>query len=146
MCHRNAAGENDLFQIAAFLQKIVDNIAVGNAYYILLDDRAIVQNLRYVVAGRANELDSSLKRLVIGLCSHESRQKRMMNVDDAGWVLGHKLRRENLHVARQHNEVRIVLLEYLQNLLLRCLLLARRNWNYDKGNLVKSPQILWLSG
>src|SRR5205807_1411261 len=76
-----------LLQVAAFLQQVVEGVAVRDADYVLLDDWAIVQNLGDVVAGRTNEFHPAGEGLVIRLGANERRQERMMNVNDAVRVL-----------------------------------------------------------
>ena len=47
-------GENDFLEIAAFADEIFNGVAVGDADYVLLDDRTVVQNLSDVMAGCAD--------------------------------------------------------------------------------------------
>ena len=49
----HGAGEYNFLQIAALLQQVIQGVAVGDANYVLLDDRAVVENIGYVVAGGA---------------------------------------------------------------------------------------------
>ncbi len=50
------------FQITAFLQQVVKRVAMGDADDILLNDRSIIENLRDVMAGSANQLYAARKR------------------------------------------------------------------------------------
>ena len=40
----HGAGEDDFFQVPAFLQEIVERIAMRDAYYVLLNDGTVVQD------------------------------------------------------------------------------------------------------
>jgi hypothetical protein len=69
----DGARKHDFFDVTTFLDQIVDSVAVVDADDILLDDGAIVKYLSNVVGGRADQLNSSLKRLVVGLGANERR-------------------------------------------------------------------------
>ncbi len=55
--------------------------------------------------GGADQFDAALVRLMIRPRALEARQKRMMDVDAAARKLRRHLVREDLHIARQHNEI-----------------------------------------
>ena len=95
-----------LLQIAAFLEQVIEGIAVGNSNHILLDDGAIVEDFRNVMTGRADQLHTTRKRLMIRFGTNKCRQKRVVNINDSLWILVDELVRKNLHVSRQHNEIR----------------------------------------
>ena len=82
---------------------------MGDAHQILLNNRPIVQDFGDVVAGRADQLHTAYKGLVIGLGSYKRRQKRVMDINDAPRILSQKFMWQNLHVARQHDKVRLML-------------------------------------
>ncbi len=71
----HGAGENYLFQVAAFANEILDGIAVGNTDDVLFNDGTIVQNFGDVVAGCANQLDTTFESLMVRACADEGRQK-----------------------------------------------------------------------
>ena len=73
------------------------------------------------MGGGADQLDAAFMRLVIGLCALETWQERVMDVDAAPGQLGRQVVGQNLHVARQHHEIRPRLLDHLPD---RVLLLA----------------------
>src|SRR5690242_14390193 len=79
----HGARQDYLLQVTAFLEEIVEGVAVRDANYVLFDDGAVVQNFGDVVAGRANQFHAPGECLVVGLGANERRQKRMMNVNDA---------------------------------------------------------------
>jgi len=59
--------------------------------------------------GGANEFHASLVGLVMRLGADERGQKRMMDVDDLLRVVADEFRGKHLHVARQHDQVNVVL-------------------------------------
>ena len=71
----------------------------------LLDDWALVEVSCHEMRGRANYLDPALVRLVIRLCALETWQERMVNIDDTFFKLRTELRRKNLHIARQSEQI-----------------------------------------
>ena len=76
--------EHNFFDVAALADEILDSVAMVDADDILFDDGAIVEDMSDVVSGRANQLHSALKRLMVGLSTDECRQKGMVNIDDVG--------------------------------------------------------------
>ena len=75
------AGEDDGLQIAALADEIVDRVAMGDRGDVLGNDRPLVQLGRRVVRSGADELDTALLRLVVGLGADEGRQERVVDVD-----------------------------------------------------------------
>lgn len=76
---------------------------------VLFDDGTVVEHLRDVVCGGADQLDSPLKGLMVRLASNEGRKKGVVNVDQVFGAPGRdELVREYLHVARQHDETAAV--------------------------------------
>ena len=73
----------NFLEVSAFVSEVGDCVFVRNARDILLDDRPGVKLCSDIVAGGAYQLYASLIRLVIWLCAHESRQKRVVDIDDA---------------------------------------------------------------
>src|SRR5207253_6750868 len=57
----DSAGEDHLFQVAAFLQQVVEGIAVGDAHDILLNDGTVIEDFGDVMAGGADELYADRK-------------------------------------------------------------------------------------
>src|SRR5437879_1131183 len=110
---------------------------MGNTRDILLDDGPIVEHFGDVMAGCADQLYSTLKSLMIGFASDKCGQERVMNVNDAVRIFAHELRRKNLHVACENDEVHRLPLEQCENLALSslfCVLLYR---NQIKGNAIE---------
>src|SRR5947209_18557317 len=104
----DGAGEDYFFQVAAFLQKIVECIAVRDANDVLLNDGTVIEDFGDGMAGGSDELYAALKCLVIRLSAHECGQKRVVNVDDAMRVPVDEFMGEDLHVAREYDKVRTV--------------------------------------
>src|SRR5207244_10559672 len=120
----DSAGEDHLFQVAAFLQQVVEGTAVGDAHDILLNDGTVIEDFGDVMAGGADELYASLKCLVVRLGAYEGRQERVVDVDDAVRVPVDEFLGKDLHVASEHDQVRTVLSEESEDLMLGCLIVV----------------------
>src|SRR5438270_8912288 len=53
------AREHNFFQIAPLFNQRLERVTMRDADYILLDNRAFVENLGYVMAGRAHQLHTA---------------------------------------------------------------------------------------
>ena len=104
----HGARQNRFFDVAPFLDEILELIAVRDAHDVLFDNWPFVQFLRHVMAGRTDKFYAALEGVMIGPGSAEGGQKGMMDVDDSLPVSLHERWRENLHVARQHHEADVV--------------------------------------
>ena len=85
--------------------RAIDALAMGHARDVLLDDRARVELLGDVVRSGADDLHAALVRLRVRVGAGEGGQERVVDVDD---LRPHRLeegRAEDLHVARQHDQV-----------------------------------------
>lgn len=69
----DSTGKNNFFEIAAFADEVFDGVAVGDADYVLFDDRAIVKGFGDVMAGCSDQLYAALEGLVIGPGADERR-------------------------------------------------------------------------
>src|SRR5579864_4956728 len=69
------ARENDSFQVASLSQHVLNRVAVCHAHNVLLDDRALIQGSRDVMASGTNEFHTTFKCLMIGFCPDESGQE-----------------------------------------------------------------------
>src|SRR5579862_3702967 len=107
----NGSRKDNLFQITTFANKVFDGVAMRDSNHVLLDDWTIVENLGDVVARGTDQLNAALKGLMIRPRSDESGKKGMVDVDDALRITVDKVIRQNLHVACQHHEVRLVLVD-----------------------------------
>ena len=67
-----------------------------------------------VVRGRADELHAALVRLVVGLGALEAGQERVVDVDHPAGQAAAQVVGEHLHVARQHDQLDVVLVDQLE--------------------------------
>jgi len=111
LCH--CAGEDDLFEVAALQHQRIGSVLVGDAHDVLLDDGAGVEFGGHVVGGRPDDLHSSLVCLVVGLRSDECGQEGVVDVDDVVRVRLYHPVADHLHVAGEHDEGDVLILEYL---------------------------------
>ena len=134
--------KHNALQVTAPRHQILHLVAMRNPRHILLDDRPLVEHLGHVVAGRANQLYAARVRRVVGFGSGKSRQKRVMHIDDPCRKLCHKIRRQNLHVPRQHHQIHIVLVHQPQLQGFGFGACRRRHRRVLEGNPVEPGQIL----
>ena len=128
------SGQNYFLQITAFLNELFNGIAVRDACDVLLDDGTIIEDFGDVVASCADEFYATVEGLMIGLRPNECRQERMVNIDDPPGIGLDEIIRENLHVAREDDEVDFVAIKLGANLGLGCLLIVpiygdKKKWN-----------------
>jgi hypothetical protein len=55
----HGAGEDDAFKVASARDEVFDLVAMGDAGYILLDDRSVIEEAGDVVACRADKFDAA---------------------------------------------------------------------------------------
>lgn len=101
----DSAGEDEALEIAALLNEVGELVVLGDAGDVLLDDGAFVEDFGDVMAGSSNQLDSAGEGGVIGAGSGEGGEKRVVHVDDALGVSANELRRQDLHVTSQDEDV-----------------------------------------
>ena len=101
----HGAGEHDRLEVAPLRREPADVVAVGDVRGVLLDDRAGIKFSGHIMAGRTDDLHATLKGRVIGTRPGERRQERMVDIDNALWVVTHEVVTEDLHVARKHGQV-----------------------------------------
>lgn len=82
----------------------------------LLDNWAFVEIRRDKVCRGANDLDTAVVGLVVGLGALEGGQEAVVDVDDLAAHGGAERGREDLHVAGQDDELNVVLLDQLKDL------------------------------
>ena len=99
------AGQDDFLEIPAEADQILHGLAVAHPQDVLFDDRSGVERLGHVMARGPDYLDSSLAGGVVRPRSREGRQKGVVDVDDPVRVRRDELRREDLHVAGEDDEV-----------------------------------------
>src|SRR4051794_38440411 len=69
--------------VAALADEILRRVAMADALDVLVDDRTLVEVARDVMGGGADQLHAALMSLVIGLCTLETRQERVVDIDAA---------------------------------------------------------------
>ena len=89
---------------------------VRHALDRLLDDRAFVEVIGHVVRRGADDLHAARMRLRIGLGALEARQEGVVDVDAAAGDASAEGGRQDLHVAREHQQVGAAVLHQLQDL------------------------------
>ena len=92
-----------------------DVVAVADPDHVLLDDRAGVELLGHVVGGGADQLDAARLGAGVRVRAGERRQERVVDVDHRDGQALEELAGQDLHVARQHDEVALAV-EQLEQL------------------------------
>lgn len=105
--HRS--GEDELLDVAPLPHEVRSVVSVADPDHVLRDNRPVVEHRRDVMAGGANDLHPARVRLMVRLRARERRQERVVDVDDPALPLVDKLRRENLHVTGEHDEIDVML-------------------------------------
>ena len=101
----HGSGEHAALDVLTERDQLVDGVGVGHALDVLLDDRALVERGGRVVRGRADELDAAIVGLGVGAGALERGQERVVDVDHPAGQLVADPVREDLHVARHHDEL-----------------------------------------
>src|SRR4051812_15445917 len=97
------------FEVTALSDEILHRIAMRHPHHILFNDGPIIEYFSDVVAGGADQLYPTLKSLMVRPRTHESGQERVVNIDNPLRITVYKIVGQDLHIARQHHEIRIVL-------------------------------------
>ena len=105
----HGTGEHGRLEVAAGSGERGDVVAVADADRLLVDDRPLVEVVGGVVGGRADQLDATVVGLAVRVGPGEGREERVVDVDDPVRVGGDGPRRQDAHVARQHDELDVVL-------------------------------------
>ena len=96
----------------------------------------------HVMRGGPDQLDAALVRLVIGLGALEARQERVMDVDRPARELRAQRLRKHLHVARQHDQLDVLLLDDFEQPPLLLLLGLGRHRQVVEGNVVARGELV----
>jgi hypothetical protein len=91
---------------------------VVDAHNVLLDDRSLVELRGDEVRGRADQLHAAVERLVVGPGALEAGQERVVDVDRPALQPRAGLVGEHLHVAGEHDQVDVQLLDECEQPLL----------------------------
>src|ERR1039457_1894869 len=106
---RHRSREHEALDVAPDVLEVVGALAVVDADDVLVDDRPVVELLCDVVRGRADQLDAPLARLVIRVGARKRWQERVVDVDRRHTHARQEVSAEDLHVARQHEQLGIAL-------------------------------------
>ena len=68
-------GKHLAFEVTALAHEIRHFIAVGDAFYILFDNRALIEVGGNVMGGGTDDFYATLLGLVVGLCADKGRQE-----------------------------------------------------------------------
>ena len=98
-------GEDDLLQIPANPDHIINRIPVTDPGNILVNYRSLVQFIGHVVTGCPYDLHTPLVGMVIRPGPRKRRQKGMVDVNDLIFVLPDKIRGEYLHITGQDHKI-----------------------------------------
>ncbi|KAF1858298.1 hypothetical protein Lal_00014799 [Lupinus albus] len=109
------AGQHDALDVAPDGRQLLHAHGVVDALDVLLDDRAFVQVARDEVGRRADQLDAAAVRLRVRTGALEAGQERMVDVDRPALQGLAQPRRQDLHVARQHDQVDAVGVQQLDD-------------------------------
>lgn len=102
----------------------------------LLNDGTLIEVGCDKVRSGANDLNTALKCLVVGLCTLEGRQEGVVDVDDSATHSGAEHRGQDLHVAGEDDELDAVLLDELEDLRLLLRLGVLGHGQVQEGNIV----------
>ena len=70
----------------------------------LFDDGAFIQVHGDIMAGGSDQLYAPKERLMIGLRADKSREKGMMDIDNAVGIRGNEVFGQDLHVTGEHDQ------------------------------------------
>ena len=76
----DGAGEDGLFEVAAFANEVVDGVAVRDADDVLVDDGALIEFGGDVVGGGTDDLHTALVGVVVGAGAGEGGEERVVDV------------------------------------------------------------------
>ena len=133
----NSLCEDATLHILAEGHHVGRGVSVGDAGDVLLDDRALVEVGGHIVGGRADQLDAALVGLRVGARTLEGGQEGVVDVDDAALHGAADLVGEDLHVARQNDELNILGGDEVEELALRLGLRVLRDGDVKEGNAVE---------
>lgn len=111
----HCTGQNDGFQIATFSRQIGDGIPMADSGDFLVQDRTLVEILGHIVSGGSDDLHPSVMSLTIGIGTDESREERVVDIDDSGSICIDDEGRENLHVSGKNDEIHVVTRQFSEN-------------------------------
>ena len=129
------AREHLPLQLTPLLHQLAHLVAVAHPTHVLLDDGPLVEVGRDVVRGGADQLHTPLLGLVVRARAHERGQEGVVDVDDAAGPALHERRREDLHVAGEHDQVYAQLVQEGELSLLGRPLVVRAHRDVREGHV-----------
>lgn len=136
----HSCGKDVALNIAPRVGQLFRTHAMVHSHNILLDDRTLIEVAGDEMGSGADDLDTAIISLVIGLGALERGQEAVVDIDDAS---GHGLAQrggKNLHVASQNDEIDIVLAHEVQDLGLLLSLGLGRDREMMEGNIVRGGE------
>ena len=130
-------GEDAALHVLAERYHVGRGVGVGDAGDVLLDNRTLVEVGGHVVGGRADQLDAAIMSLRVGTRALEGGQEGVVDVDDAALHGAADLVGEDLHVARQDDELNVLGGDQVEELALRLSLRALRDGDVEEGDAVE---------
>ena len=121
----DCACEHSAFCVLALRDLIFNCVGMVNDLDVLRDNWSFVQVRRDIMRGGTNHFDAPFIGPMIGLCALEPGQEAVVNVDDAAIELAAKLVGQDLHVAREDNEIDLLLFNHRKQF---CLLVQLCFW------------------
>jgi diguanylate cyclase (GGDEF)-like protein len=101
----DCAREHDALDVAADALKFGCVSAMVDAKHVLFDDRSVVEHFGDVVRGGADQLDAAFARPFVWPSARERRKERVVDVDDRDAESIDQVARQDLHVAREDDQV-----------------------------------------
>src|SRR5579862_4449956 len=86
----HAARQGEALAVAAKAHEIVGRVEMLHADDFLVDDGTGIEFRGHIVAGGADEFHPALPGPLVGIGTHETRQKRVVDIDDSPGELGAK--------------------------------------------------------
>ena len=101
-----------------------------DTHHVLLDDRPVVEFLGDVVRGRPDEFHAALLGAPVRRGADERGQERVVDVDQRAADVRQEVVREDLHVARQHDQIGVAAQQIEQALFgIRAIVFRRGDMN-----------------
>jgi hypothetical protein len=101
------AGQNLALHVAPGVHQLTPAQRVINAKHVLFDDGPLVEVCGDVVGRRANELDASVERLLVGPGALEAGKERVVDVDRPSFQGPAGAVGEHLHVAGKDDQMNV---------------------------------------
>ena len=101
----DGASQNDRLEVASFAREFGHRVTVRHPCDFLVEDRALVEILGDVVRSGPDQLHTAIVGLTIRIGADEGGQERVVDVDDSRSIGVDQDGGQNLHVARQNDEV-----------------------------------------